>query len=461
MYSGQLDEEGNVITSEVEKSGRKHSNWLSLMYPRLVLARNLLTNDGIIVVSIDDHEVHNLIQIMNEIYGEENRLGTFIWKRRQNVDSRSKTNISEDHEYLLCYAKTEDSKFRGKEKDLTKYSNPDGDIRGEWMSDNMIGLATKDQRPNLHYDLTDPNTGIVYACPSTGWRYEPKRMQQLIENDEVIFPKNPEGRPRRKKFLKDLNDTYTGFSTILDSVYNTQATREVKELFDGIEVFDFPKPVDLIEKLMEQVVGDDPEAFVIDFFAGSGTTAHALMKLNLKDNGNRKFILIQFKELVKNEQYESIIDITRERIVRAAKSLGIDASFKYFVLDSSNFKNWTYEVDDAQQLAQQLEAWKYPVKEGRSADDVLYEVLLKGGFELTANIQRIQIEDTHFFVVEENKQRVIVYVSQQNISELVFHRMMSFKPTQVWLLDEAFESDDMKKNFELQLKEEGVAFRSI
>ncbi|MEX1015031.1 MAG: site-specific DNA-methyltransferase, partial [Candidatus Paceibacterota bacterium] len=225
-YTGQKDAEGNWQSSNRDTEGRFHSKWLNMMYPRLFLAKNLLKDDGIIFISIDDHENPNIRKVSDEIYGEENFISQFIWKRRQNVDSRSKTGASVDHEYVICYRKSELGTIRGADKDLDKYSNPDNDPKGDWMSADMTGLATKDQRPNLHYDLTDPESGITYECPPTGWRYEPKRMDKLIENGEVIFPSKPDGRPRRKKFQKDLESEFTGFSTILKTVYNTHMERE-------------------------------------------------------------------------------------------------------------------------------------------------------------------------------------------------------------------------------------------
>ena len=175
---GDKDEEGymtkeGMYRKNSKENGQYHSNWLNMMYPRMFLAKNLLKDDGAIFVSIDDNEVHNLRLLMNEIFGEENFIAQFIWKRRQNVDSRSKNGASTDHEYIICYRKSDNGLIRGAEKDMNKYSNPDNDKRGDWMSADMTGLATKEQRPNLHYDLEDPKTGIVYPCPPTGWRYEP------------------------------------------------------------------------------------------------------------------------------------------------------------------------------------------------------------------------------------------------------------------------------------------------
>jgi adenine-specific DNA-methyltransferase len=310
-----------------------HDKWLSMMMPRLKLLKELLSKTGIIFVSIDDHEYCHLKMMMDEIFGETQHIGTLIWKRRQNVDSRPKNGLSSDHEYVLCYGRTESARLRGKEKDMTKYANPDNDERGPWMSADMTGLATKEQRPNLHYDLENPETGIVYACPPTGWRYERSRMAELIRNGEVLFPKKEDGRPRRKKFSKDLESEYTGFSSILNTVFNTQGTRELRELFDGKEVFDFPKPKDLIKILIQQVCMEEKD-IVLDSFAGSGTTAQAVLELNKEDGGNRKFILVEMEDYADS--------ITAERLRRVMVGIshtknkhlkeGLGSSFSYFTL---------------------------------------------------------------------------------------------------------------------------------
>ena len=329
---GDKDEEGymtkdGLFRKNSKENGQYHSNWLNMMYPRLFLAKNLLRNDGVMFISIDDNEAHNLRLLMNEVFGEENFIAQFIWKRRQNVDSRAKNGVSTDHEYVLVYRKTEIATIRGAEKDMTKYSNPDNDNRGNWMSDNMVGLATREQRPNLHYDLINPETNIVYSCPPTGWRYEPKRMKELIANGEVLFPKSPDGRPRRKKFQKDLESDFTGFSSLLDTVFNTQGTREVRALFDDKEYFDFPKPKDLLKLLIKQGTSVNEADIVLDFFSGSATLAHATMDLNIEDEGNRKYICVQLPEKCdeKSEAYKAgfttIADIAKERIRKVSMNI--------------------------------------------------------------------------------------------------------------------------------------------
>ena len=238
--SGQVDEEtGDRLFKNTDSNGRFHSDWCSMIYSRLLLARNLLADDGVIFISIGEEEIETLYQLCNEVFGKSRHLGTFIWKRRQMVDSRAKSGVSEDHEYMLCYAKSANQRIRGALTDMGKYSNPDNDPRGDWMSADMTGLATASQRPNLHYDICNPETNTIYGCPPLGWRYDRNRMNALISNKEIIWPSNPEGRPRRKKFVKDLQSQYTGMSTVLNTVFNTQATRELKALFNGEDYFDF------------------------------------------------------------------------------------------------------------------------------------------------------------------------------------------------------------------------------
>ncbi len=359
----ELVEKLDVSEEEAERicsmNGKcTHSAWLTFMYPRLALARELLREDGVIFISIDDNEQANLKRLCDEVFGEGNFICTFIWKKRQMVDSRTKNGSSKDHDYLLCYGKNEFVGIRGMDSDKTKYKNPDNDPRGDWMSADMTGLATASQRPNLHYDLTDPSTGIVYPCPATGWRYEPKRMAELIEHKEILFPNDNTKRPRRKKFLKDVESEFTGLSSILDTVYSTQGTRELRELFDDNEYFDFPKPVNYIKLIIQQATSSNPPAvgisnpcdnsdIILDFFSGSGTTAHAVMDLNANDNGKRKFIMVQLNEPVKKDSeaekagYKTIDEIGRERIRRAAAKIkaehpdtSADLGFKTYYLKS-------------------------------------------------------------------------------------------------------------------------------
>jgi adenine-specific DNA-methyltransferase len=306
--TGQVDSEGNLLTSNPETSGRYHSTWLSMLYPRLFLARQLLRDDGVIFVSIDDHEVHHLRIVMNEVFGEENFVACFVWKRRQVSDNRNLNNVSTDHEYVLAYSRGVGT-LLGTAKDLTKYSNPDDDPRGPWMSDNLTGLANSEQRPNLHYDLVNPETGQSYPpLGSRGWGYDKNSMSKLISEGRILWPAKPEGRPRLKRFLNEIRSQFTGFSSIQDFGYTTDGTRTIEELF-GEKVIEFPKPVEVPRILCEQTTSSAGEDIVLDFFAGSCTTAQAVLELNRADGGNRKFICVQLPEPTRNQSFHTIAEI--------------------------------------------------------------------------------------------------------------------------------------------------------
>lgn len=394
--TGQKDAEGNLLTSNPETSGRYHSTWLSMMYSRLFLARQLLGEDGVLFVSINDIELARLRLLLDEVFGEEQFIGAFIWKSRHNVDSRDKTGISSDHEYVLCYGR----KIRGQQKDLEKYSNPDNDSRGPWMSDNMLGLATKDKRPNLHYDLKDPRTGIDYGCPEKGWRFYPKTMAKKIAEDRILWPSKPEGRPRQKKFLKELRSMFTGMSTLLNVPNTSAGTQELRALF-GSEVFDFPKPVGLIKELVRQVENED--AICLDFFAGACPLSQAVLELNREDGLSRRFIVVQLPEPTGREGYPTIADIGKERIRRVVKKLKEedkgkldlkvgdaceDLGFRVFKLDESNCRMWPgADPEDPGTYTDQMKLFTDPLLPGWKAEDVIFEVAIKEGYGLSSSIE--------------------------------------------------------------------------
>lgn len=267
----------------------RHDKWCCMMWPRLNLLRELLKESGVIFVSINDEEVHNLRAMMDEIFGEDARIAQLIWKSRQNKDNRNKSGVSVDHEYILAYGK----KLRGADRKASSYSNPDNDPRGDWTSENMVGLATREERPNLHYDLIDPETNINYGCPDQGWRYEPDTMATLIAEERILWPSQPTGRPREKKFLNKLSATTNTSSIIGAGIFTRHGTDEVEAIF-GERRFKFPKPSALIAQLIEQ--GCPPDGIVLDSFAGSGTTAHAVLRQNERDGGKRRFILVEAEE---------------------------------------------------------------------------------------------------------------------------------------------------------------------
>jgi adenine-specific DNA-methyltransferase len=306
----------------------RHDKWLCMMWPRLRLFRDLLSDAGVIFISIDDNEQAHLRSIMDEIFGEEHFLAQFIWKSRQNKDNRNVTGASVDHEYVLCFGK----KIRGDDRKVDQFSNPDNDPRGPWTSGNLVGLADEEARPNLHYDLIDPRTGINYGKPAQGWRHDRKRMAQNIAESRVLWPSSADGRPRIKVFLSEMKDEFTGFSSIVSpNVFTRDGGKEVEELF-GSRKFDFPKPTGLLKDLLRQ--GCPADGIILDSFAGSGTTAHAVLALNKEDGGTRKFICV--------ETLDYADELTAERVRRVIEGVptaktetlreGLGGTFSFFTL---------------------------------------------------------------------------------------------------------------------------------
>jgi adenine-specific DNA-methyltransferase len=298
---------GEVVGKEGEDLSR-HDKWLCMMYPRLKLLHKLLAEDGVIFVSINDIEVSCLRMLMDEIFGRSKFISQLVWKSRQNKDNRNITNVSIDHEYVLCYGE----KLRGCKRDMEQYSNPDNDSRGIWTSANMVGLATEKERPNLHYDLINPKTGINYGKPAKGWRYDRNTMQELINEGRILWPSSPNGRPRKKQFLKDLFAPFTGYSSVIGADMHTRdGTKEQEDIFGNVQ-FAFPKYSRFVAELIEQAT--DSDSIVLDSFAGSGTTAHAVLNLNKADGGNRKFILIEMMDYAET--------IAAERVRRVISGYG-------------------------------------------------------------------------------------------------------------------------------------------
>jgi len=473
--TGQKDAEGNLLTSNPQTSGRYHSAWLSMMYPRLFLARQLLREDGAIFVSIDDNEVHNLRMLMNEVFGEESFICSFIWKRRQQVDSRAKTGVSVDHEYMLVYRRGE-ARLRGREKDPSRYSNPDSDPRGPWASDNLVGLATKDQRPNLHYDLVDPGRGTAYPCPETGWRYGRDTMARLIADGRIIWPPEPTGRPRLKRYLNELADEFTGLSSVLNTVYNTQGTRELMELFGGKEVMDFPKPVEYMKMPVRQGMASDGHEIVLDFFAGSCPLAQAVLELNREDGGSRRYIMVQLPEPTpegspaRDLGLATVADIGKERIRRVIarlndagggqKSLNQgatpeDLGFRVFRLTESSFRQWSPpEGGEPEGYAEQMGMFEDPLIDNWTAERVIHEVALKeAGFGLNCRIERLSsvAGNTVWLVTDPDREQAFrVCLDEKVDSEVI--RTLGLGKDDLFICRDVALDDDLAANLALQCR---------
>lgn len=464
--TGQADEGGKLSTNS-ESAGRFHSNWLNMMYPRLKLARNLLTEDGLIFISIDESEVDRLTLIANEIFGEHNVLGKFVWRRRQTPDSRNSSRFSLDHDYVLVIGRTLHASLTGQDIDQDKYSNSDNDPRGPWMSVDLSGLASASQRPNLHYDLVDPKTGIHYPPnPNRGWSKSRGTMQTLLDEGRILFPKSPDGRPREKKFLRDLRNSKTGFSSLLEkklSNTNTEGAREVRDLLDG-KIFDFPKPLQLLKTLTAQ--GSHSDSLVLDFFAGSGTTAHAVMHLNAEDGGNRRCISVQLPEPTDEKSeackagYETISEITRERIRRAGKKIleeeaskpdgradSLDVGFRAYKLVDTNFTKWKANSGLSEdELVGLFSDLADSANDHARPEALLTEVLLKLGFSLTEKIETVEVAGLSVFSVADGL--VMAYLDEHTQPTLdQLRALVAREPERLVILEDAFQgNDELKTN---------------
>lgn len=295
-----------------DRHGSTSGGWADFILPRLIAARPLLAPDARVLASIDDRELPVLRLLMDQVFVDHPYVGTLVWRSRRVVDSRSRSRLSSDHEYVLVYG----GPLRGRDIDLSKYQNPDSDPRGPWMSDNMTGLATALQRPNLHYTLQDPKSGIVYDCPPRGWRFDRDTMARKIQERRVLWPASPGGRPRHKRFLAELKHPRTGISSLLELQDSQGGASDLKALL-GQSPFDFPKPLALMRKLLEQA--SEPGSLVLDPFAGSGTTAHALLEANARDGGNRRIVLMEERRPTGVPEWPAIVDLCRARLREAAR----------------------------------------------------------------------------------------------------------------------------------------------
>ncbi|MCS6265230.1 MAG: site-specific DNA-methyltransferase [Nitrospira sp.] len=477
--TGQV-EGGHKISSNTESSGRFHTEWLNMMYPRLKLARNLLRDTGFVFISIDDGEVTNLRRLCDEVFGEENFVAQLVWKSRVSEDTRAKTGVSTDHEYIVCYSREDEVALRGSEKDTEKFANLDNDPRGPWRSADLTGLASKEARPNLHYDLIDPQTKINYGCPPKGWRYEKPTMLKKIAEGRILFPASTDGRPRHKLFLNEMRSLYKNMSSVLTEFSTADGTREINVLL-GQGVFSFPKPTGLLASIIEQATesGD----IVMDFFAGSGTTGHATWLRNLFDANNRRFVLVQLPEpldVARGDQRiaadfcdnlgkpRSIAELTKERLRRAAKKIVDenplyqgDLGFRVFKLDSSNIRAWEPDRDD---LPKTLEESAEHLKTGRGEADILFELLLKLGLDLTVPIEEKAIAGKMVHSIGAGTLMVCLSdkISRNEVELLAlgiiaWHKQLApAGETSVVFRDSAFADDVAKTNLTAILQQHGL-----
>jgi adenine-specific DNA-methyltransferase len=479
-YTGQVDDEGHKFGTNTDTDGRFHSKWLNMMYPRLYLARNLLREDGVIFISIDDNEVDNLRKLCDEVFGAENFVVPIIWQKRITPENRRA--FSFEHDYVLCYARTAEA--FGETRRLlpltpearARYRNPDNDPRGDWQSVPAIaqaGHGTKSQ----FYRLETPDGRVLDPPPGRCWLFTEARMHREIAANNIWFGKAGDGVPRVKRFLSDARQGITPSTLWLADAAgaNEKAKKEVSTLFEDTIVFDAPKPTKLVQRMLSIATEDAAQDVVLDFFAGSGTTAHAVLDLNKQDGGNRRFILVQLPEPTGREDYPTIADITKERVRRVIAKLSDedagkldldggtapDRGFRVFKLAESNFKPWNAQVaHDAQALEEQLDLHVDHVREGRSNEDLLYEILLKSGFPLTTPVDAVPMAGKTVYAVAGG---ALFICLERELTLEVIRTMADSRPERVVCLDEGFAGNDQLKANAVQIfKTKGVtSFKTV
>ena len=454
--SGQFDGEGNRLVKNLDSNGRFHTDWLNMIYPRLKIAKDLLSDDGVIFISIDDNEVENLKKICDENFGVEAFLATFVWRRRAS-SQMDRSKCSTDHEYVLAYRGTAFKAFRGIDKDYKGYSNPDNDPRGPWTTGDLTVGMTGDMRPNQYYDLVDPKTGKVYK-PNYNrvWSYIPESMAQLIAENRIIFPDDISKRPMKKRFASELESGTNPQSTWIDTVgMNTEGTKELYNLF-GKAFFSYTKPMSLIKTFILQAT--EQNSIVLDFFSGSATTAHSVMQLNAEDGGHRKFIMVQLPEKTDEKSeafkagYKNICEIGKERLRRAGTKIkadnplttqDLDVGFRVLKCDTSNMKEVFYKPDEVEQTLFGL--YSDNIKEDRTPEDLLFQVMLDLGVLLSSKIEEMTIAGCKVFNVAEG---FLYACFDNNISDEVVTAIAKEQPYYAVFRDSGMASDSVLTNFD-------------
>jgi len=471
--SNQKDAEGNPLVTNTESNGRFHSDWLSMIYPRLKLARNLLRDDGVIFISIDDNEQASLKRMCDEVFGNQNFVSTVVWEKRYSPQNAVKW-FSEAHDFLLVYAKNKlnwyPNLLERSDAMNARYRNLDNDPRGVWKPENATaqgGHGTKSQ----FYVLTAPN-GKQHVLPNGRcWVYAEPVFQQMVADKRIWFGADGNNVPAVKRFLSEVKQG-TACQTIWkygDVGHSQEGKKEVNVLFPESAVFETPKPVRLLKRILH--LSTEANSIVLDFFAGSATTAHAVMQLNAEDNGNRKFIMVQLPEPCDEKSeafksgYKTIAEISKERIRRAGKNIkeeisdksnNIDIGFRVFKVDTSNMKDVYYTPDELKQL----DLFADHIKPARRPEDLLFQVFIDWGIDLTFPISVETIDGKTVFFVDGN---VLIACFDSGINEELVKKLATHKPLRVVFRDDAFGSDSVKINVEqiFKLLSPGTEVKSI
>ncbi|MDN0054280.1 site-specific DNA-methyltransferase [Bacteroides caecigallinarum] len=458
--SGLFDEEGyqtiDPMQRNTESNGRFHTDWLNMIYPRLKVAKDLLTDDGVIFISIDDNEQKNLKNVCDEVFGGNNFIAQLVWERAFSPKNDAKF-VSNSHDYILIYSKDVNCFKIGRlertaEADA-RYSNPDNDPRGVWQSDNM---TVKTYSASCDYPITTPSGRVVEPPAGRCWRLSPKAFGERLRDNRIWFGPNGDNTPRIKRFLSELKFEGMAPTSILfykDVGHSQEGAQEVIKLFDNKGVFDGPKPIRLLKRLITLAnLGDN--SIVLDFFSGSASTAHALIKVNSEKSKHCKFILVQFPEEVSNTKkdqgYKNICEIGKERIRRAGKKIkeesplttqSLDTGFRVLKLDSSNMNDVYYTPEEFSLNT----LFSENVKEDRTAEDLLFQVMLDLGIELSAKIEKQEIAGKEVFLVDEN---YLIACFDKDVNETTITEIAKMHPVYFVMRDASAASDNVIDNFD-------------
>ncbi len=460
LAAGNIDEEGLRYRRNLDNNGRFHSDWCSMMYSRLLVARSLLTEDGVIFISIDDHEVHNLRKVCDEVFGERNFVAEVSWHRNYASANDAKT-FSNVLDYIIIYRKEEEFKRNllprtEKQNHLYKYDSNDG--KGKWRSDN---LSVRTYSAAYDFPIINPNTGVSYIPPKgRSWMTNKETIKLWIDEGRIFFGQKGDGAPQLKRYLSEVQDgvvpiTYWSYD---ECGHNDEARKEIKVLFDGQPPFDSPKPTRLLLQALR--IGTSPDSLVLDFFSGSATTAHAVMQLNAEDGGNRRYICVQLDEETPEDSearkagYKNICEIGKERIRRAGKKIkeesplttqDLDTGFRVFRLAASNYEDVTKQPGEYDQ--QTLDLFADNIKADRTDLDLLFGAMLSWGVQLSLPMTTEEVDGCKIYTVDGNS---LVACFAENITENVAKAMADKIPVRVLFRDSCFGEDKTKINiFEL------------
>ena len=464
LAAGNIDEEGNRYRRNLDSNGRFHSDWCSMMYSRLLVAHSLLKEDGVIFISIDDNEVHNLRKICDEVFGEKNFVAEVSWHRNYASANDAKT-FSNVLDYIIIYRKEEEFKRNllprtEKQNHLYKYDSNDG--KGKWRSDN---LSVRTYSAAYDFPIINPNTGVSYIPPKgRSWMTNKETIKLWIDEGRIFFGQKGDGAPQLKRYLSEVQDgvvpiTYWSYD---ECGHNDEARKEIKVLFDGQPPFDSPKPTRLLLQALR--IGTSPDSLILDFFSGSATTAHAVMQLNAEDGGKRKYICVQLPEETPEDSearkagYETICEIGKERIRRAGKKIkeesqlttqDLDTGFRVFRIDSGNYKNVTKQPNEYDQ--QMLDFFVDNIKADRTDLDLLFGAMLAWGVQLSLPMTTEEVDGCKIYAVDGNG---LVACFAENISENVVQAMAAKQPLRVLFRDSCFDEDKTKINIFERFKQQ-------